>query len=110
MAAETKPHRSHLLLVEVLIGVGLLGVATFFLVRGMQRARHREQLKDIITVMELGDAARACQLVKDNPDLWSATDSHGETPLHCAAYANAKEVAELLLAKGANTEAKDNSG
>ncbi len=38
------------------------------------------------------------------------TNVHGCTPLHCAARYGHKEVAELLITKGADINAKDDGG
>lgn len=40
----------------------------------------------------------------------NAKDRDGRTPLHRAAADNAKEVAELLIAKGTRVNAKDKDG
>ena len=43
-------------------------------------------------------------------DVNAKDDSHGLTPLHYAAEAGHKEIAELLIANGADVNAKDKYG
>jgi len=57
-----------------------------------------------------GDLAKVQALLKDHPDLVFSKDKYGETPLHWAASAGHKDVAELLLANKADVNSKDNSG
>jgi ankyrin repeat protein len=57
-----------------------------------------------------GDFGKVTALLKDNPDLVSSKDDYGSTPLHLAAYEGHKDVAELLLAKGAEVNATDIDG
>jgi ankyrin repeat protein len=53
---------------------------------------------------EKGDLKTLRELISDDPDLVFALDEDRRTPLHRAAN---KEVAELLLSKGADPRAKD---
>ena len=57
-----------------------------------------------------GDLEKVKALLKANPDLVFSKDTHGSTPLHCAALQGHKDVAELLLANKAEVNAKDNIG
>jgi ankyrin repeat protein len=57
-----------------------------------------------------GNLQRIKDLLKDNPKLVSTKDIVGRTPLHLAAQWGHKDVAELLLAKGADVNAKDDDG
>jgi len=57
-----------------------------------------------------GDLVKVQALLKDNPDLVFSKDNKGMSPLHWAAQAGHKDVAELLLAKGADVNAMDNEG
>jgi ankyrin repeat protein len=66
---------------------------------------------EIHDAAEAGDPAKVKTLLKDNPKLvFSKENRLGETPLHVAAEHGHKGVAELLLANGADVNAKDNDG
>ena len=53
-----------------------------------------------------GDFGTVTALLKRKPSLASSRDSKGYTPLHKAAGNGRKDVAELLLANGADANAK----
>ena len=57
-----------------------------------------------------GDLQKVKALLKDHPELVSAKDGDGATPLHRAAEKGRKDVAEWLLAKGAEVNAMENDG
>ncbi len=57
-----------------------------------------------------GDLTKVKALLRDSPDLALNRDSAGKTPLHITAAQGRKDVAELLLANGADVNAKDNAG
>jgi ankyrin repeat protein len=57
-----------------------------------------------------GDLAKVNALLKGHPDLVSSKANDGRTPLHMAAEAGHKNVAELLLANKAKVNAKDSGG
>ena len=60
---------------------------------------------------EAGDVARVKALLKENPELVTSTwGFSGWTPLHLAAMNGHKTVVELLLAHGADVNAKKNKG
>jgi ankyrin repeat protein len=54
-----------------------------------------------------GDFNRVVALLKDSPDLVDKKDKLGQTPLMVAVNHNKPESAELLLANGANVNARD---
>jgi ankyrin repeat protein len=57
------------------------------------------------------DLKKLSALLKDDPGLISSKEpDHGLTALHIAALKGYRDVAELLLANGANVNIKDNSG
>jgi ankyrin repeat protein len=55
------------------------------------------------------DAARMARLLRDGASP-SEADWLGLTPLHCAATAGSRELAALLLAAGAECDARDEDG
>ena len=57
-----------------------------------------------------GDEAKVIALLKANPDLVSSRDKFGNTPLHVAAIHDQPAIAELLLANGADVNARNNPG
>lgn len=57
-----------------------------------------------------GDLAKVKMLLNSNPNLVNEKDKHGLTPLHLAAWEGHKDVAELLISKGANVNAKCKDG
>ncbi|MBC8868267.1 MAG: ankyrin repeat domain-containing protein [Planctomycetes bacterium] len=56
------------------------------------------------------DLAELKRLLTDDPSLVRATDPAGSTALHVAAGIGAKEIVDLLLAKGADVNAKTTEG
>lgn len=59
---------------------------------------------------EKGNQARVIALLKENPELASSRDKFGNTPLHLAAKHNRVGIAELLLANGADVNARVTEG
>jgi ankyrin repeat protein/predicted TIM-barrel fold metal-dependent hydrolase len=57
---------------------------------------------------DAGDLTKVMAFIQEGIDV--NTKVHGCTPLHCAARYGHKEVAELLIAEGANINAKDTRG
>ncbi len=57
-----------------------------------------------------GDLAKVKALLQGNPDLVYSKDSNGRTPLHCAALAGQKDIAELLLVNKADVVVTDSNG
>lgn len=57
-----------------------------------------------------GNLVRVKALLKSNPKLLDSRDGGGETPLHWAAFWGRVEVANFLLARGADLHARDHSG
>ena len=63
----------------------------------------------ILGAAQEGDVAETEQHVRDGPSV-NARDTLGKTPMHMAAARGHRDVAELLLAKGARATAKPPSG
>ena len=59
---------------------------------------------------ETGHLESAQFLLEKYPELIKHTNRKGQTPLHTAAYSGHAEIAALLVAKGANPDAKDYDG
>jgi ankyrin repeat protein len=57
-----------------------------------------------------GNLNRVVALLKDHPDLLESKDNLGRTPLNEAVCHNQLEIAELLLANGADVNARDGYG
>jgi len=57
---------------------------------------------------DAGDLAKVKAFIQEGVDV--NTNVHGCTPLHCAVRYGHKEVAQLLIAKGADVNAKDTRG
>ena len=55
-----------------------------------------------------GDLKQVRSMLEDNPDLISSKTFLGETPLHWAAQFRHEDVVELLLARKADANARDN--
>lgn len=65
----------------------------------------------IFQAAENGDLDRVKALLKGNPRLVNAKDEQGRTPLIAALYVDCNEdVAEFLIAKGADVKARDSAG
>jgi ankyrin repeat protein len=60
---------------------------------------------DIFVASAIGDFDKAERLLKENPKLVKAKDGYRTTPLHRAARHGHKQIAELLLAHGADVNA-----
>lgn len=61
-------------------------------------------------VAACGEIGKVNALLAENPGLASKVDSDGNTPLHGAARNDHKDVVKVLLAHGAEVNAKDNEG
>jgi ankyrin repeat protein len=65
---------------------------------------------EIFCASALGERTRVAALLKESPALARAMDPDGKTALHLAARQGQKEVMELLLAGGADVNARDSHG
>lgn len=74
------------------------------------RAETPRVASEIHDAAQHGEVAKVRALLKDNPDLAFSKDAYGDSPLHEAARAGHKNIAELLLANNADVNAKRNDG
>jgi len=65
---------------------------------------------DIFTASSLGKVDRVAELLETEPGLARASGISGMTPLHYAAMNGDVQLTELLLGKGADTEARTEKG
>ena len=64
----------------------------------------------MITAVEANDLKRVKTLLNHNPQLAVSRDRRGDTPLHWAAEWGCADVAELLVERKADVNAKDKTG
>jgi ankyrin repeat protein len=63
--------------------------------------------RQMITAAKKGDLESVRMLVARDRSLIDATDKHGSTPLHCAAWKGNARMVEELLELGANIDAQN---
>ncbi|MFP3016019.1 MAG: ankyrin repeat domain-containing protein [Wolbachia sp.] len=68
--------------------------------------RLEKNTKELFSALENGDLQKAKKLIKKGVDVNATTSEEGDTPLHVAAYNGYESIAGLLLAHGANVDAK----
>lgn len=68
------------------------------------------QIESILVASKEGQIEKVRKLLRANPNLVSAKNNDGWRPLHFAAVAVEKEIAELLISEGANVNVRDNDG
>src|SRR5271155_1820794 len=73
---------------------------------------HRNEVgsDEIRDAAQKGDLATVQTLLKSHPHLVFSKDDRGDTPLHWASAKGHKDVAQLLLASGADVNARNNNG
>lgn len=81
--------------------------------RGGTESTHRmtelamTQLPSFIDAVTRGDVASVTEMLAADPELARRTDEQGATALHHAAFAHQEAIVELLLAAGADLNARD---
>ena len=87
-------------------------ITELLLARGARGMPKTADADVFFRALRRGDLVKAKTLLKDDPDLAFARDktSDDETALHLAAKGGYKDVAELLLAAGAEVDAKSDEG
>jgi ankyrin repeat protein len=68
------------------------------------------RITNIIEASKQGDVAAVASLLSENRTLANAKGDHDKTPLHWAAENNHREIAELLIAAGADIELQTSWG
>ncbi|MFZ5979648.1 MAG: ankyrin repeat domain-containing protein [Candidatus Zixiibacteriota bacterium] len=90
-----------MVILKCFIGFILL-FALFFVVQAQE--------VDVFTAAEQGDSLTIARAVEENPQLLTAVDDRGYGLLHQAAYNNHRDMAEMLLARGADIDIRSGSG
>jgi hypothetical protein len=62
---------------------------------------------ELFSAVASGNVVRVRELLAADPAAASGTDDQGATPLHHATFRGRRELAELLLARGADINARD---
>ncbi len=66
-----------------------------------------DETTQFFEAVEAGDIGRVRSLLSPHPELVRARDADGATALHHAAFVGARELVTLLLASGADMNARD---
>ena len=83
-------------------------VASFLPNRAVGQESQSAPRRQITEALDQKDAPTVCKLAKAHPELYDTKGSDGMTPLHVAAALGQKDTVLLLLAAGANVNAKSN--
>ena len=108
-SGSEKLRKPSLTLIEVLVALIILGAMAAVFVPKIVR-RKREADAQIAFDHMFTYSAQAKELLAAFPELVNARDQEGWTALHCAAGMGRVDMAALLLAKGADPNAKNNEG
>lgn len=102
-------HRAREKLRASLLALGDDVIGTFEGVRRLPK-EFAMRITDIIEASKQGDLAAVARLLADNQALANAKGAYDKTPLHWAAEKNHHEIAELLIASGADIELQTSWG
>lgn len=91
--------RGHVPVVEVLLKAG-----------ADPRAGHEHGWNPVLAAARAGNESVISHLLRAAPDLLSAGDRNGKTPLHWAALGGKASTVEVLLKRGADPKIQDNNG
>jgi ankyrin repeat protein len=69
--------------------------------------RHMNDFPALLDAVQRGAAGQVAAILQRNPDLVNQRDAEGATALHFAAFHGHSEVAELLVKRGADINARD---
>src|ERR1700676_2544279 len=95
------PHRQRA--VVLLLAAVLIGIAS-----GCHKTS--ADVTEILAAVSNGNLAKVRLLLDRNPNLAFTKNSDGSTALHYAASSGCLEIAELLLTKNADVNAKNSEG
>lgn len=98
-----------LLLALAIVAIILAGGALCIFVMD-QREKSAISSEDVFSAVSQGDMSRLVTCLKAKPELVSARDKNGNTPLHLAADKEMRDTALLLLHMGADPSLKDPQG
>ena len=91
----------------------MASILSFVLIFTINAAAQKQTDNDFksqaFDLAQQGDIAQMKALLDKHPEVVNAQDNQGVTPLHWAIAAGSEPVVELLLAKGADVNPKDNS-
>ncbi len=72
--------------------------------RPSEDEKFADRVLDMLKATETGDVSKVQQLLADDPRLASAKGEHDKSALHVAAEKNHQEIADILIAAGADIE------
>lgn len=75
----------------------------------MPQAKPIDLEKAMIKATKHGQTVMVLSLLAQNPELISARDSDGSTPLHCATWKGHERLVQVLLEHGADVNATNNN-
>jgi ankyrin repeat protein len=101
-------YRSPIFRLAILLLVVTLGVLAYYGLKNHPATA--SEITEIHNATARNDLEKVQALLKTSPDLVNSKDTNGCTPLHIAVQFDCKDMAELLLAHGANVDVRDDGG